>query len=77
LQARGKKETDSDDGWFEEVYRANIKGGGQRRLKEDLIAEIDKLDKKAEEVNLEVADWEKRNNLEAELVELYRQEELY
>jgi hypothetical protein len=31
----------------------------------------------AEEVNMEVADWEKRNNLEAELVELYRQEELY
>jgi hypothetical protein len=42
-----------------------------------LIAEIDKLDKKAEEVDLEVADWKKRNNLEAELVELYKQEELY
>jgi hypothetical protein len=57
-------------------YQANIRGG-QRRLKEGLIAEIDKLDKKAEEVDMEVADWKKRNNLEAELVELYKQEELY
>jgi hypothetical protein len=55
-----------------------ILGGGGRRRKAELLDKISKLDKKkAEECQLDSEEWALRYEVEGELAQVYRREELY
>jgi hypothetical protein len=56
-------------------YGANLRAE-ERKKKEKLVVEIDRLDKVAEADNLDRKGWAKRMELEGDLVAVYKHEEL-
>jgi hypothetical protein len=57
-------------------YGANLRGD-QRRKMGELKRKIAQLDEMAERDELDVGGWGERYNLENDLAQLYKQEELY